>query len=60
MNNHICEYCHRIDVEMHYDHYTKGMVCISCSKLIHEKGTTPPVPKKNTNEREGVLGINNN
>ena len=60
MNNHICEYCHRIDVEMHNDDYIKGMAWICCFKLIYEKGIIPLIPKKNTNEREGVPGINNN
>lgn len=59
MNNHICHYCHKIDVEMQYDRNIKGMVCINCSKLIKEKGKTPPVPKNNTNEREGDPGNKN-
>ena len=60
MNNHICIYCKRIEVQMQYDKYKKGMVCIDCLKLIHEKGIIPPVAKINTNEREGDPGINNN
>ncbi len=60
MNNHICTYCHRIEVQMQYDKYIKGMVCIDCFKLIHEKGIIPPVAKINTKKREEDPGINNN
>ena len=59
MNNHICKYCHKIDVEMTYDKNEKGMVCFNCLRLIHEEGIIPPVGNKNTNEREGVPGANN-
>ena len=29
MNNHICKYCHKINVEMTYDKNEKGMVCFN-------------------------------
>jgi len=45
---------------MQYDKYIKGMVCIDCFKLIHEKGIIPPVAKINTKKREEDPGINNN